>query len=154
MAVSVGPYTTRVECDRELPAALSRAVDKYKQTCLGPGAQGRVRLPLSYVQEHVVKDTYEEWHDYSVGRMVKLHALMEFTPETKARIVEAWKQAVIQERIWVLGAAALGVLLVLATAYSYLKIDLATRGKYRGRLRLAAATALVALAAAGVICVS
>ena len=47
-------------------------------------------------------------------------------------------------------AAAIGLAL-LTVAFGYLKIDLATGGAYRGRLRLAAATVILGLVVAVVI---
>ncbi|NUQ62049.1 MAG: hypothetical protein HUU20_06155 [Pirellulales bacterium] len=153
MAVSVGPYATRGECDRELPRALCAAVDEYVGQYLGPEAAGRVELPSDYVQQNVVQQEWLETRQVSVSPtkqipMVRLHVLLEFDREVNNRIDEAWRQAVVHRKLWTLGSAGTVLLLLLSTFWAYLKTDLATAGAYRGRLRFATglAVALVVLA--------
>lgn len=150
MPIWVGPYSTRSECDAKLPEQLQSKVDEYVDQYLetfGPGARGRVRMGLAYIQEHIVKDEYEEWKDYSVGRMLKLHVLLQFDRQVNELIRDRWNQTIIARRLWGLGAVSAAVLLLLSTIYAYLRIDLATEGRYRGRLRLTAAAVSLALIA-------
>jgi hypothetical protein len=74
--------------------------------------------------------------------------LLEFGRKVKDRILEARQGALIARRLWLAGVGLTAALALLAVLYGYLKIDLATAGGYRGRLRLAAATAILGVAAA------
>jgi len=59
-SVTVGPYMTRQECERALPAALQTAVAEYVDVFIGPRAARRVRLSPQYVTDHVVRESWEE----------------------------------------------------------------------------------------------
>ena len=154
MPIALGPYTTRSECDRYLDGALTSAVQKYVATHVGPRASGRVRFSPDFLEERILKEQYEEWNDYSVGRMVTLHALLVFDRQMNTRLQEDWKRIVINERLWRVSALALPFLLLLSAVYAYLRIDLATAGSYRGRLRLAAGAVILTLIAAGFMAVN
>lgn len=153
MPIYVGPYATRSECQSALAGRLESAVGEYAAMAVGPQAKGRVHLPLAYVQQNVVKDQWEEWKQYEppLGEMVKMHVLLSFDREASARIEDAWKQVVVDRRLRVLGAAAGVLLALLATAWGYLRLDLATDGRKRGRLRLGAAAVATAVMAAGAL---
>ena len=161
-AVIVGPYSTLEECDENLPAEFARAMAEYveKDLELGPRAARLVRLPQDYVEQFVVArkpghtDQWQQWErsrDYSVGRMFERHVLLQFDGKVNAHIRDQWDKVIVKERLAGLGGLAALVLLLLATAYGYLKIDLATKGAYRGRLRLATAAAILAVIAVGLL---
>jgi len=158
MPIEVGPYSTREECDQELPAKLRAAVDEYAATYLGRGARGQVRLAIDYIQREIVKDECEQKQEVKISPegqpekfadVLYLHVLLEFDRAVNARIEEEWNQALVTERLG--GVAALGVLVFvfLGAVWSYLKIDLATGGAYRGRLRLVAGTLILVAIAVG-----
>jgi hypothetical protein len=153
MPIYVGPYATRTECRDALAARLEAAVGEYAATAIGPQAKGRVRLPLSYVQENVVQGEWEEWKRFEppLGEMVKLHVLLAFDREANARLQEEWRQVVVGRRLRALGSVGAVLLALLATAWGYLKIDLATGGRNRGRLRLGAAAVATAVLVTGVL---
>jgi len=154
MPIAVGPYTTRAECDEHLGSALTTAVQNYVNSHVIPRPRGRVRFPANDLREQILKEQYEEWKDYSVGRMVTLHALLVFDRQMNARIQERWDRIIIHERLWLVVAVAVPLFLLLATVYAYLRIDLATGGSYRARLRLATGAAILALIAAGFMAVN
>ena len=155
MPISVGPYSTRMECDEALPDKLREAVDDYVATSIGREARGAVRLPLAYIRDHLVKDRWEEWKEYEppLGRMAKLHVLVAFDREANARLKEEWNRVVVDRRLWGVGTAGAALFLLLSIAWTYLKIDLATAGSYRGRLRLGAGMAILALGFFGLIAI-
>ena len=74
-------------------------------------------------------------------------------PPAVSRIIQQWQRSVINSRLWGVGTAVAAVLLVLATLFAYLKIDLASDGSYRGRLRFAAAAVILAVTAVGALLV-
>ena len=146
--VAAGPYKTRDDCEPYLAAEYRSAVDDYVVELLGHDARWHVGLPPDYVAEHVVKDEWEEWREFDrpLGQMVKLHKLLVFDGQTAGRLEAQWQQTVTTQRVSAVAAASVALLLVLATVFAYLKIDLASSGAYRGRLRLGLCAALVALA--------
>lgn len=150
MSISVGPYTSRAECDAQLPDALQKALDQYVEACLGDQTFEEVRLPGEELWKKIVKNLWQETRQYSVGPMIQLHALLEFDREIKDRVLDVHRQAVINRRLQGIAVWTSLGLSVLAVMFGYLKTDLATGGAYRGRLRwavLAALLGVVALAA-------
>jgi hypothetical protein len=148
MPIMVGPYTTRLECDAKLPDELRNAIDAYVTDYIGPEASGRVRLPSDYVREHVARETWQQTKRFSVGPMVQLHVLLEFDREVNARLDEQWHRAMVAERLGGAGTLAVAGFLLLSAVWGYLRVDLATGGAYRGRLRLAAGAAMLAVISA------
>ncbi len=150
MSVATDPFATPLECERQLPETVRNAVAQYVALYLGdPQAASTIELPWEFVRTEIVKAQWEEPYESSVGPMVRRHALLVFDKQVNARIDEAYHQAVVEQRVGRLATAVAGVLAVLAAAWSYLRLDLATAGRYRWALRLVAATAILALVAAG-----
>jgi hypothetical protein len=159
MAVDVGPFSTRDECDEAATDVLRAAIDDYVATYLGSEARGRVRLPIDYVRSEIVEAEWEEQKQVRISpegqipeefvKMPRLHLLLEFDRAANSRIESEWSRVVVRERLF--GVGTLGVLtfVLLGGLWSYLKIDLATGGAYRGRLRLAAAALVVTAIFAG-----
>ncbi|MEE8450704.1 MAG: hypothetical protein V3R99_02285 [Thermoguttaceae bacterium] len=147
MSVAVGPYLTRHECTQALPSALQTAVATYIADYLGPKAASRVRLSSDYIRENIVTEEFTETVDLDAatriilepdeaGPMVRLHVLMQFDRPVKAHIDQLWRRSVITGRLWLLGAALVGAMLLLSVLFAILKIDRATGGNRRGRLVL------------------
>lgn len=122
MAVTVGPYATRLECDARLPEVLQSALDQYVETYLGTEAVDRVDLPSDYLRETLLSEQCEEPVDTSFGRMTQVHALLEFGPEIKQRIDEAWRRVIIARRLLFVAAGTSVVLAVLGMVFVYLKL--------------------------------
>ncbi|MEE8450705.1 MAG: hypothetical protein V3R99_02290, partial [Thermoguttaceae bacterium] len=122
MAVSVGPYISRLECDAKLPDALSEAVQQYASTTIGPKAVGRISLPADFLTEQLVAEQWQEAVQTSFGPMVQLHVLARFDANVKQDVESAWKQAVITERVWLAGIGMSFVLGFLAILFVGLKI--------------------------------
>jgi hypothetical protein len=142
MSIVVGPYLTLDECLGKLPEELQKAVAQYAENRLGPEAAAKVRLPADYLEDHLVRDRWEERKEYSVGPMMRLHVLLGFDRQLTERLREEWDKQVVTKRIWDVGIVGVMLLLTLSTVYAYLQSDLATAGRYRGRLRFAAGLAL------------
>ena len=148
MAIMVGPYSTRLECDAKLPDELKKAIDEYVAGYIGPEASGRARLRLDYIEEQIVKEEWQQTKRFSVGPMVQLHVLLELDREVNARLDEQWHKAIVAERLAGAGTLAVAGFLLLSAVWGYLRIDLATGGAYRGRLRVAAGAAILAVISA------
>ena len=145
MSIAVGPYTTRAECDAKLPEALQESLDHYVNVSLGDQAATTIRLPADYLHQQLVKAQWEETRQLSVGPMTWLHVQLQFDRKVKDRILEEHRQAIIGQRLQAMATWSATALALLTVAFGYLKIDLATGGVYRGRLRLAAAAAILGL---------
>ncbi len=122
MSVVVGPYSTRQECDAQLPAALQEALDRYVETCLGRRPAERIAMPSDELRRRIVVDQWEDVRQYSVGPMTQLHVLLQFDRKMKGRVLEECRQAVVAGRLWYAGAGSAAVLLLLTVAYGYLKM--------------------------------
>jgi len=134
MSITVGPYTSRMECDAHLPAALQAAVEEYLSVYLGPNWSGRIRLSADVLQSQLVKDQWEETIQTSVGPMVQLHVLLQFDARFRQTVSTLRDRTIVARRLWLAGTG-LGVALAwLALAFAFLRIDEATAGAYRGRL--------------------
>jgi len=147
MPIAVGPYTTRAECREELAASLERAVGDYAAAAIGPQARGAVHLPPAYIQDKIVRQEWDEWKQYEppLGEMVKLHVLLVFDREAGSRLSEEWNRILVGRRLRAVAGAGAVLLALLSTAWAYLKIDLATGGAHRGRLRFGVAAVLAAV---------
>lgn len=119
-SITIGPYTTRDECNAKLPDAFQEALDRYADVCLDENI-GQVRLPNDYLRQQVVKDEWEETRQYSVGRMIHLHVLLQFDRQVKERILEAYRETIVAGRLWWTGGTLLAVWAILAVLYGYLK---------------------------------
>lgn len=149
MVVMAGPYDNKARCDEEMRKLLPQAVRKFaaRQLRISEQEAAQIDLPLDYIRTQVVKEQYVEPRNTELGPWTQVNALLRFDSPVKARIDQEWNQIRVSQRLWTTGEGLAGLLWLLAVAYGYLKIDLATKGNYRGRLRLGA-TALVAGAAA------
>jgi hypothetical protein len=119
--ITVGPYTTRGECDAKLPEALQDAITHYVDVYLDEDIPGRIPLPDDNFCRQLVKDRWEETRQSSVGPMIQLHVLLGFDRQVKERVLEAYRQTLVAERLWWTGGALAAVLTLLAALYSYLK---------------------------------
>ncbi|MGA2254028.1 MAG: hypothetical protein ABSG53_05145, partial [Thermoguttaceae bacterium] len=131
MSVRVGPFTTPLECERELSTALQEAVTEYAELSLGLEAAG-VRLPDDALQQ-LVRERWTETRPMEIDggsqEMVLLHALIVFDAHAQQRIksevqrikAEA-QQLMIGRRVQ--GAAVIfgGVLGLLALAWGGLRL--------------------------------
>jgi len=78
------------------------------------------------------------------GKMYRAHFRYDFTPQLHDALSTHWRGQTIEHRIGILGGMLGLVTLMLGTAAGYFRLDDATGGKYRGRLKLAAALVVTA----------
>jgi len=149
LVVKAGPWKTPLDCEQELDEKIAWAVDSYVAWRIDDEAGSQVQLPAEYAREHVVKAQWLEKINTSLGEMYNLHALLNFDRQVEGKLQDMWSHLLLGARLLLSAAILGGVLLILTVIYGYLKIDLATRGAYRGRLRFVAAATILALTAAG-----
>jgi hypothetical protein len=148
--VSTDPYTTRLECEAKIPELLQEAVDQYVETYLGHKWAGYVRLPPEQLRQLVVAEYEELWQSQALeGPMPRMHLLLNFDQKAKEFISDATNARLFTDRASVTGSGLIGVWLLLAVVWGYLKIDISTKGVYRTRLRAAAGFAIISIVVIG-----
>ncbi len=147
--VHVGPYATIIECESNLHSIVQATIDDYVEQLIGPEARGHVRLPWSYIEQNVIRDRFEEKRLFQLtssqqSEMVTLHLLLSFNQEANTLIRQLWRQVVGLQRLKKIGLGLLATVWTMAVVWGYLRLDLRTQGRYRWRLRTAAAILLAA----------
>jgi len=127
MSVRVGPYTTPLECERELVKSLQGAVSEYAELSLGRETAA-VRLPDDALQQ-LVQERWTEVRPMEIGggsqEMVSLHALVVFDIPMQQRIKSEAQRLAIGQRVQGAALVCGGVLGFLALTWGGLR--LATR---------------------------
>ena len=125
MSVAVGPYTTRAECEAQLPAELQKALDRYAEVCLGGEAQERIVLPADYLRQ-LIKDRWQEVRQHEFGGiktpMTTLHVLLAFDHKAKDRVLDEYRQQRVSGRLWSAGLVWAGWLALLGVVYGSLRL--------------------------------
>lgn len=67
---------------------------------------------------------------------------VDFSPETRTRLIETYRQEQVVQRLTWLGGAALFALICLGAVSGYIRADESTKGYYTNRLRMASAAAV------------
>jgi hypothetical protein len=116
--------------------------------------------PSAAVREDALRLTYvEKIHRKTVSSgtpfiVYRAYDQVELSPAVYAQLVSNWKEEVVPRRLMWLGSLAGLLTLTFATGAAYFRLDDRTHGRYRGRLRLAAATIIAAGAAVGFVAAS
>jgi hypothetical protein len=76
--------------------------------------------------------------------MYRVHLRYDFSPQLQDALSSHWRGRTVEHRIGILGGMLGLVTLMLGTAAGYFRLDDATGGKYRRRLKLAAALVVAA----------
>jgi hypothetical protein len=133
--VEVGPYTSRIECEANVPDAICDALynfsNEYHQKYLYKNHISPEKLRKLAVAE------WEENIQSSVGPMTQLHVLVNFDQKAKDFIDEARNNYIFFNNATGIGISFICLWLFLLWIWAYLKIDIATKGVYRTRLRIA-----------------
>ena len=145
MCVSTDPFSTLQECEANIPEVLQAAVNQYMDRYLGRQWMGYVQLSPEQLSQLVVAE-YEETRDFSFGKMTQIHLLLSFDQKAKELIDDAIVAQLFANRASVAGTGFIGLWLFLAVIWGYLKLDLATKGAHRTRLRVTATLATLTLA--------
>ena len=158
--VASGPYVTYAECAAGLDHRMFRETYRYVTKHMGVSLRGiHTSKPLlfdvTYIKAHLLRDQfYETVDDLSVGPMRQMHGLLEFDRRFCEEIDRRRQAVVVANRLTQTGVGFAGILAALATVFGYLKLDTVTHGHYRRRLQACTATAILALAASGVLAVA
>jgi len=105
---------------------------------------------VEMINQFAVKDFVGEVIDkYDFGngitaKMYRTHLRYDFSPQLHDAVSSHWRRSTVEHRIGILGGMLGLVTLMLGTAAGYFRLDDATGGKYRTRLKLAAALVVAA----------
>jgi hypothetical protein len=127
-------------------------MDQFVETYPGHQWAGYVRLPPDQLRQLVVVEYEEPWQSQSLAApMPRIHLLLNFDQKIKELINDAVNSRLFTDRASVAGSVLIGLWLLLAVVWGYLKIDLTTKGAYRKRLRAAAGFAIITIVALGLL---
>jgi hypothetical protein len=104
-------------------------------------------ITLDYIRREIAKDEYLETVERSVGPMMKLYTLVEFSPSVDRELRAHWDAFRRQERMAAVGFGAGGILGLIGLAYGLLKVDTWTKGYYTKRLFVGVPAAIICLMA-------
>jgi hypothetical protein len=123
VAVKSGPYVTEGECRRSLEVAVRGAVAEYLDSYLGEGTSALLTIQPQYVRDEIQRDEFHETVQASIGTMQQIHSLLVFDDGVRQHLQEAWREALISRRLWLVGGGAGAVLTLLAAAFGYLRLS-------------------------------
>jgi hypothetical protein len=151
MVITVGPYTSLLECEAKLPEAVQGTVDAYVETYLGSPDAAWLRIPADDLVRQLVRQQWEEPIQASFGPMTQLRAQLVFDRKFNEQIKQERNGAIVARRLWYTGAGLAGGLFCLALLFACLRIDQNTLGAYRGRIGFAAVVALLLAATVAIL---
>jgi hypothetical protein len=104
-----------------------------------------LRVTLEYARRETAKDEYLEKVDgLSVGPMLKLYTLVEFSPAVDHELRRRWETRERTEGFKVVGVGAVLLLGLLGSVFGLLKIDTWTKGYYTKRLFIGVPATIIA----------
>ena len=152
--IVVGPHLTIKDCRQELDQKIVAATNQYIAEELGREEVGRLlQIDADFVRSHLLYNVTEpEFVDTSYGEMCRLTAVLRFEHDRAFldELDSRWKNVQREARLLQVGLGSSSILLLLATAFGYLKLDTMTLGYHSGRLQLCVVGIILALCAAGV----
>lgn len=143
IVIRAGPYSTREECEQVTNKELAKAVSEYGVKYFATGRGRLATLEPSFLRKHVIKEQWEDIHDYSVGPMNHIYTRLVFDTRANTELEASYRRATIEERLWIAGGVLGVVLILMGGCFAVLKFDQATEGEYRGRMVFAVFFAVV-----------
>lgn len=141
-------FATLAEAEEQATGQLLSRIQAHFQNQF-PMDVNSARL-IEIVNQFAVKDFVGEVIDkYDFGngitaKMYRTHLRYDFSPQLHDAFSAHWRKSTVEHRIGILGGMLGLVTLMFGTAAGYFRLDDATGGKYRKRLKLAAALVVAA----------
>lgn len=126
--VTIGPAFSRTDCEKLFSQALDDAVRTYADHLLGAGRGQLVELPDTFIQNHLIRNEWEEQRDTTYATIITLHELLEFDREANEAIEANYRQSVVMGRLAYTAAGGGVVLGLLTTLFGWLKLGTLLRG--------------------------
>jgi len=164
------PFSTDRECQGQLDDRMMGITCQYIDDLLGTGRHSdsgdpmpdaqrarrrlaRMKITPAYLRRTVCTDEYHEYVETPVnelagadmGRMRRIHLLMEFGDDVRTDIKDRWREAELVGRLSAVGGGVALLMGCVAIVFGYLKLDTATKGYYTRRLQLVAGLVTIAL---------
>jgi uncharacterized membrane protein len=146
VSLSSQQYVTVEEAESELLAEAMLQIQKYFHKTYS--YKGDWAFPEGLVEEHYLGEPYVEKTtgntENATFEMVRVHRQLMLSPKVHEKLYPVWREQIVERRLWALGSL-LGVFtLILGSTATYLRLDAATSGAYRLRLKLATVALIVA----------
>ena len=155
LALCAGPFSTPSECEQALKHEVEKAVSGYNQWYiqqLGGSQRLLVWSPNYHIDWSDKGNRYHEVTESKIlGKMHNVHMRLDFDEAYRRQLNESWRDTAKAQRLTRVALIFGGVLALLATLNSYLRLDTATEGCYTRRLQCAAVGAILALTGSGVV---
>lgn len=152
IAVKSEPFARQDDALAALNAKLLLQTEDFiVQHLHDPRARTLVRVDLNTIREKLVPtaNRYDEQIQVSIGPMYQSHALLEFGPEFQGEITQRWNALREESRLLQLGLVICSIMLFVAVAFGYLRVDHATHGRQSSRLQFMAAAAILLIVGSG-----
>jgi hypothetical protein len=125
MTRQTDPYSTTIECERDVPAVLQSAALEYAQLLLGNNQARNVNLS-DFDMRGLVREQWDEKRMIEVGgepkEMHTLHLLIGFDQAKKQRILELADNVIVTQRLKRTGAMLGGLLGLLVLVWGGLSM--------------------------------
>lgn len=144
--IVAGPQVRLLDCQAELDQELLAAAREYVEREFGTGL---VEPSLQYLRANVVADEFIKTTEHEFGgvsqNMYQVYWLLEFDESDRNYFAALSREKKIERRLAYAGVGLTSVLILLSTAFAYLRINEATAGRYRRRLQLATTAVILSL---------
>ncbi len=145
--IVAGPQVRLLDCQAELDQKLLDVARQYVEREFGTGL---VKPSLEYLRANVVAGEHIETtqHEFEPGvnqDMYQVFWLLEFDEADRSYFAALSRESKVERRLAYAGFGLASVLVLLSTAFGYLRIDQATAGRYRRRLQLATTAVILSL---------
>jgi hypothetical protein len=152
---SSGLWVTTEEADQELARKLAPALSEYFWA-QHPQATGWSPSEVLCAQSGAVaRRCYESVPMQLIGEhshtMHRAYWQVRHTPESARFLFDNWRPLAVQQRLVWLGGGVILLTLLCGAASAYFRIDAATAGRYRGRLRFATGAVCLAGGVAAIL---
>jgi hypothetical protein len=118
-SLTIGPYSTIAECDREMLPAVNRSVHTYAEGHFPGGDE--ITLDSQFIETHLIQARWRETLTTSLGPMQQLHLLLAFDRTARNEIENRARQVIVAQRLNSAAGGAAAVLLFVGGIYSLLR---------------------------------
>jgi hypothetical protein len=147
VALSSQRFATIGEAEEQVTGQAVECVKKfYRDEYPLPG---QWTVPVSVIDQAALNTMVGEMYDQDfgngvTGKMYRAHLRLNLSPALRDALHSSWHSQVVAHRLKELGGILGLATLMLATCAGYFRLDDLTRGQYRRRLKLAAASLIAA----------
>src|SRR5262245_11721969 len=147
VALSSQRFATIGEAEEQVTGQAVECVKKfYRDEYPLPG---QWTVPVSVIDQTALSTMVGEMYDQDfgngvTGKMYRAHLRLNLSPALRDALHASWHDQVVAHRLKELGGILGLTTLALATCAGYFRLDDLTRGQYRRRLKLAAASLIAA----------